>query len=50
MFLNWGIGDISLLLIIVYLFKFMIILSNEIVWNLCDLDILKNYMENILYY
>lgn len=56
MLLNWGTGDTSPLSITIYLFKLMIILSNEIVWNSCDLDILKKHMEkhvislwNILY-
>lgn len=56
MLLNWGTGDTSPLSITVYLFKLMIILSNEIVWNLCDLDILKKpygkhiiSLRNVLY-
>lgn len=50
MLLNLGTGDTSPLSITVYLFKLMIILSNEIVWNSCDLDILKNHMENTSYH
>lgn len=49
MLLNWGTGDTSPLSITVYLFKLMIILSNEIVWKSCDLYILKNHMENTSY-
>lgn len=50
MLLNWGTGDTSPLSITIYLFKLMIILSNEIVWNSCDLDILKKHMENTSYH
>lgn len=50
MLLNWGTGDTSPLSITVYLFKLMIILSNEIVWKSCDLYILKNHMENTSYH